>query len=106
MKFGEKMIGLSQQATALWGKKKIDENGIPLWLPLIVHMIDTKNVGNWLYNWWLSDGQKKLLTQRLSEDNVIKLVQFICYTHDIGKATPAFQIKNLSKMLTRILIVF
>lgn len=97
MKFGEKMIGLSQQATALWGKKKIDENGIPLWLPLIVHMIDTKNVGNWLYNWWLSDGQKKLLTQRLSEDNVIKLVQFICYTHDIGKATPAFQIKKSFK---------
>lgn len=88
------MIGLSPQATALWGKKKIDKNGVPLWLPLIVHMIDTKNVGTWLYNCWLCDGQKSLLTRRLSEDEVIKLVQFICYIHDIGKAIPAFQIKK------------
>lgn len=85
---------LSQQALALWGKKKIDKNGVPLWLPLIVHMIDTKNVGTWLYNCWLCDGQKSLLTRRLSEDEVIKLVQFICYIHDIGKAIPAFQIKK------------
>ena len=57
---------LSQQALALWGKKKIDKNGVPLWLPLIVHMIDTKNVGTWLYNCWFCDGQKSLLTRRLS----------------------------------------
>ena len=87
---------LSQQALALWGKKKIDKNGVPLWLPLIVHMIDTKNVGNWLYNHWLSDGQKRFLTRRLSEDEVTKLVKFICYIHDIGKATPAFQTRTKS----------
>lgn len=78
------MVRLSPQATALWGKKKVNEMGVGLWLPLIVHMIDTKNVGKWLYNCWLCDGQKSLLTRRLGEDEVIKLVQFICYIHDSG----------------------
>lgn len=91
------MVRLSPQATALWGKKKVNEMGVGLWLPLIVHMIDTKNVGKWLYNCWLCDGQKSLLTRRLGEDEVIKLVQFICYIHDIGKAIPAFQIKKSFK---------
>lgn len=79
--------------TSLWAKKRSRDGG-HYWLPLITHLIDAQNTINWLFNHWLSPGQRRLLTQRFSEDKVEKLVKFIGFTHDIGKATPAFQIKR------------
>ncbi|WP_455090693.1 CRISPR-associated helicase Cas3' [Parascardovia denticolens] len=86
-------INLSDKALALWGKKTV-EDGQELWLPLIAHMIDTKNVINWLYNHWLSDGQRLLLQEGLTEEESQNLVKFLGFIHDIGKATPAFQTKR------------
>lgn len=87
------MDSLSKQATTLWAKKR-NEAGIHYWLPLIAHLIDTQKTINFLFNNWLSEGQKQLLKQRLGEEAVEKLVKFLGFSHDIGKSTPAFQIKQ------------
>jgi CRISPR-associated endonuclease/helicase Cas3 len=84
---------LSKSATQLWAKKRTTD-GTQLWLPLIVHLIDTEQVINWLFNHWLSQGQIATLTETLDVDEVQKLVKFIGFQHDLGKATPAFQIKR------------
>lgn len=87
-----KMLALSKQGLALWAKKRT-EDGEQLWLPLIAHLVDTQNTINWLFNHWLSEGQRQLLSQNLSGEEIQRLVKFVGFTHDIGKATPAFQKK-------------
>lgn len=82
----------------LWAKKKEDNSQL-LWLPLSQHLEDTKFVIGRLWERWLSDGQKKLvensLKSTLFEENLGKhVVEFLAAVHDIGKATPAFQIKK------------
>ena len=61
------MEGLSEKAQSLWGKKTV-RNGQDLWLPLVAHLIDTKNVINWLFNNWLSQGQRNILAETLTEE--------------------------------------
>ncbi|NRO60596.1 hypothetical protein IMAU60201_01144 [Lactobacillus helveticus] len=41
---------LSNKTLSLWGKKNVNDDNEKMWLPLIAHLIDTKNVINWLYN--------------------------------------------------------
>ncbi|WP_267202588.1 CRISPR-associated endonuclease Cas3'' [Limosilactobacillus kribbianus] len=83
---------LSVRAQSLWAKKE-NKEGQELWLPLIAHLIDTKNVINWLYQNWLDANQQRIIQQDLTDDEVESLVKFVGYFHDIGKATPAFQTK-------------
>lgn len=81
---------------ALWAKKS-DKGPEYKWLSLKQHLIDTRNVGGLLWEHWLSPGQKKDLTLSLDyfdSDDAKRFVQFLCAIHDIGKATPAFQIKS------------
>ncbi|MFD1420120.1 CRISPR-associated helicase Cas3' [Lactiplantibacillus songbeiensis] len=85
-------IKLSKQATVLWAKKRSEE-GRQYWLPLIVHLTDAQKTINWLFNQWLCDGQRQILQGSLSEEEAQKLVKFVGFIHDIGKATPAFQAK-------------
>lgn len=84
---------LSKEALSLWGKKS-NQDGDEHWLPLVAHLVDTMNVGHWLYNSWLSEGQRSMLTARICDAEMSKLVSFLCYIHDLGKATPAFQTKE------------
>ncbi|MDY4003580.1 MAG: CRISPR-associated helicase Cas3' [Ligilactobacillus saerimneri] len=87
---------VSQRTKTLWAKKRND-NGRELWLPLLVHLIDTQNVINYLYLHWLNDGQRTFLRQGFDTDDdavVQRLIKFIGFIHDIGKATPAFQTKK------------
>ena len=84
------MIHLSPEESALWAKKKM-EDGEPRWLPLITHLLDTQNTINWLFYHWLAPAQREILTQNMSEEDMQKLVKFLGFSHDIGKATPAFQ---------------
>lgn len=87
------MIKLSPQAKALWGKKSV-EDGQELWLPLVEHLLDTKNVINWLFYHWLSEGERQTMYQDLPEEELQPLVKFLGFIHDFGKATPAFQLKK------------
>lgn len=86
------MTTLSNQAKSLWAKKE-NRDGQELWLPLVAHLIDAQNVIHWLYNNWLNESQKSVLRKNISYDDTQKLVKFIGFFHDIGKATPAFQTK-------------
>ncbi|MEF2721453.1 MAG: CRISPR-associated endonuclease Cas3'', partial [Limosilactobacillus fermentum] len=87
------MKELSKQVKALWGKKS-NVDGQELWQPLVVHLLDTKNVINWLYGHWLTDGQRKVIQGNLSEEAGQQLAEFLGAVHDLGKATPVFQIKK------------
>lgn len=87
------MENLSEQAKILWAKKE-NRDGEERWLPLVAHLIDAQNVMNWLYEHWLNDGQRTLIQGNLSASQIKKLVNFLGYFHDIGKATPAFQTKE------------
>lgn len=83
----------SKQLQALWAKKTII-NGDFYWLPLLTHLEDTMHTIVYLYNQWLAPAQQKLIQGDLSEDEIIQLITFVGFTHDIGKATPVFQIKK------------
>lgn len=88
------MTNIKRMAYSLWAKKNV-QDGQPMWLPLIVHLMDTKNVIGWLYNHWIDDGQREVMRENFdSEEKLLKFVRFLGAVHDIGKATPAFQTKK------------
>ena len=86
------MIDLTKRERALWAKKRSDD-GNQHWLPLVTHLIDAQKTINWLFNHWISDEQRQIIANGFSDENIQKLVKFIGFSHDIGKATPAFQTK-------------
>lgn len=95
---------LSAKTRALWAKKSRDKQ--LEWLPLAVHMADSANVASHLWNHWLSRQSRTTLAATLfkhekmpyiDEDEDIQiqaLLRFLGAIHDLGKATPVFQIKN------------
>lgn len=80
---------------ALWAKKK-EKDGIFYWLSLKRHLEDTREVMGLLWEHWLSEGQRIYIadSMMIEEDEAKFLVMFIGAIHDIGKATPAFQIQR------------
>jgi len=77
-----------------WGKKK-EESGRYYWLPLEQHLIDTAGISECLYNEYIGEGMRREIELGLSSpEKVEQLVWFLGAVHDIGKATPAFQIKS------------
>lgn len=87
---------LDKCAMSLWAKKE-ESGGLFYWLPLWVHLTDTMNVSKWLWNNWLSDSQRYFCTNSINasdEEIALKLAMFLGAVHDIGKATPAFQIQK------------
>ncbi len=82
---------------SLWAKKKVGAGGSLLWLPLLQHLEDTKNVAERLWDRWLSPGQRKLIEDSVymgDKAKVRDLACFIACTHDLGKATSSFSIKK------------
>lgn len=81
-------------ADFLWAKKS-ERDGKFFWLPLSQHLEDTCQVAGLLWEHWMSYGQKELILQSIGEqgnpDAGRQLMQFLGSTHDLGKATPAFQ---------------
>jgi len=79
----------------LWAKKK-EKDGIFYWLSLKRHLEDTREVMGLLWEHWLSEGQRAYITKsmKVEEDETKSLAMFIGAIHDIGKATPAFQIQR------------
>lgn len=88
-------VGGYKMDYCFWAKKK-EENGQLLWLPLLQHLEDTKNIAGLLWEHWLGEGQKQLIEVSLKtgyecNDLGKQTIQFLAAVHDIGKATPAFQ---------------
>lgn len=88
------MVKLLKESKILWGKKEVHDDGQEYWLPLVAHLIDTKNVMNWLYTHWISNDTREMLCQDTSNDEMKKVVMFLGFSHDIGKASPGFQSKR------------
>lgn len=81
---------------SLWAKKS-DRNGRLEWLSLEQHLYDTKMIAGLLWEHWLSRGQRNFIIQSLqasSDSEGKKLFQLIANLHDLGKATPVFQISK------------
>lgn len=55
---------MTEEIKNLWAKKR-EENGRLLWLPLMQHLEDTKNIMAFLWEQWLSQGQKNLIKDSL-----------------------------------------
>lgn len=81
----------------LWAKMSPSEGK---WLPLSIHMSDTVAVAEYLWETWVSDAVKHLISRALdqsgSDIRPLDLVKFFAASHDMGKASPAFQAKALS----------
>lgn len=76
---------------ALWAKKE-EKDGLMYWLPLTVHLEDTGRIMGLLWEHWMSEGQKRTVTDDTDIGKQIAI--FIGAIHDIGKASPAFQLKK------------
>lgn len=93
----------------LWAKK-CEKDGLWKWMSLYQHLVDTKNVVGLLWEYWLSPGQRKIISKSIGAIDEVEgknLIKFLAAIHDIGKATPSFQIKkgfNNSEDLDRFLI--
>lgn len=87
------MENLSQKARSLWAKKSKD--GSLFWLPLATHMADSAAVAQKLWNRWLSGGAKQAVDAGIAENECAeRLFVFLSAVHDLGKATPVFQVKK------------
>lgn len=79
----------------LWAKKK-EQSGQFFWLPLVVHLRDTIRVMDFIWQHWMSEGEKEILIRAFStnedaESVAPRLACFLAGIHDLGKCTPAFQ---------------
>ncbi|MBW3084711.1 CRISPR-associated nuclease/helicase Cas3 [Austwickia sp. TVS 96-490-7B] len=85
------MPSWSPGASALWGKTDTDD----AWLPLWRHLADASQVAMMLWDNWLPASAKDHIASSLpgGHDDGRILLAWLAGVHDIGKATPAFQIK-------------
>lgn len=85
---------MERKVSYLWAKLSVQEKK---WLPLTVHMRDSASVASYLWDRWLSESTKSLIDNSLkdSEPSVhpLNLIMFLAASHDLGKASPGFQIK-------------
>lgn len=72
----------------LWSK----DDGLGTPYPLLAHLLDSAIVAEVLFDLWLRDGLRDLLQQELGE-HARRIVQFVVGYHDIGKASPIFQMQ-------------
>ncbi|MDU5363356.1 MAG: CRISPR-associated endonuclease Cas3'', partial [Finegoldia magna] len=88
-------------ADNFWAKKSESSTGLYKWLPLTQHLLDTQFVMLMLWRRWLSDKQKKIIEESLSNGDLDseKLIKFVALTHDLGKGIPAFQLKSVNSNL-------
>lgn len=86
-------MGKSKSFHLLWAKKNNDRN---TWLPLDIHLQDTVSAAQRLWNIWVSDGTKKVISESISgsTEDALNLLTFLAAAHDIGKVTPVFQSKT------------
>lgn len=92
----------SKKYIYLWAKKGRNINKEYMWLPLYLHLKDTACVASFLWEHWVSDGVKACIIDSIYLDNLENfnkediaknLLIFLALSHDIGKATPIFQLK-------------
>lgn len=76
----------------LWAKKD-DYQAKGEWLPLLQHLEDTSRVCGFLWDHWLCDGQRRIISGNHDQNKGRQVMLFLGAIHDLGKATPVFQMK-------------
>lgn len=96
---------MERKLSSLWAKKNRNASGMCEWLPLSVHLNDTMEVCRLIWEHWLSDGVKEFMINSIKTNGEVSnfddkekparsLCAFLGAVHDIGKATPYFQLKK------------
>lgn len=80
---------------SLWAKLS-NASTPPTFHPLLCHMLDTAAVAEYFWQRVLTDGARRDIAKGFgcSPDHAGKWVRFISALHDLGKASPAFQVKD------------
>ena len=81
-------MGLSERTKSLWAKSCRDGSG--QWLPLYIHMSDAAHTAKNLWYDWVPASTKNIINRAVP--NALQLFMFLAAVHDLGKATPAFQL--------------
>ena len=100
--FNTLLPNLSQRACRLWGKTSRDNQDI--WVPLYVHLGDTAAIAEIMWERWVPNSSKNIIIRSIRETNqsisveaasqqAKQLFLACAVAHDLGKATPVFQIK-------------
>lgn len=98
---------LSKAALSIWAKTNFWHSAPPedvgkQWLPLAVHMADSGEVAELIWDKYLSPRQRKLLVEPLVRvegiqeptGSTLALLKLIVGAHDIGKCSPMFLTQN------------
>lgn len=99
---------LSETALSIWAKTNFWHSAPPedvgkQWLPLTVHMADSGEVAELIWDKYLSPRQRKLLVEPLlrakginePSEKALALLKLIVGAHDIGKCSPMFLTQNI-----------
>ncbi len=87
---------LSARALCVWAKTAFsadlnDHRYLRLWQ----HMRDTAAISELLWKYAIAEKDKKLLCEDLGgETNAVSVLTFLAMVHDVGKASPAFEVQN------------
>ena len=103
----ESEFPLSKAALSIWAKTNFWHSAPPdgvnkQWLPLAVHMADSGEVAELIWDNYLSQRQRQLLADPLLQVKTIEepsrkaliLLKLIVGAHDIGKCSPMFLTQN------------
>lgn len=92
------MLDLNHLVYKLWGKSSRSDNSV--YHPLIYHMLDTSAVALEIWEQCLAESFKDELASifEISVEESGRLFAFWVGLHDIGKAGPEFQRKNVNRM--------
>jgi CRISPR-associated endonuclease/helicase Cas3 len=74
----------------LWAKKSKTDF---LYLPVLMHLLDTETAILALYNNTISESLRTILKNEIG-DSVLSVLKFIALCHDLGKISPVFQRKK------------
>lgn len=87
---------LSREALSIWAKSVYRGNPDDTrYLQLWQHMMDTEQVSCLLWENFLPDSVKRTLICDLgSEECALGVLRFVAMAHDIGKASPAFEVQS------------
>lgn len=86
---------LSAQALSIWAKTNLTDPSSPEYLQLWQHLEDTAAVFTHVWNNFLPDHIRTTLASDLDgPQSAYALTLFLCGIHDVGKASPAFEMMN------------
>ncbi len=90
---------MSEAIRNIWAKFSKDDPSE--WHPLIYHILDTTAVAQVMWEYCLSESFKNTISDSfgLTIDGMGNLLSFWIGLHDIGKAGPEFQKKNIEKQI-------